>query len=457
MAFAASLWGWCSKFIELITAAQIIETHQDLRIEMKKHLLQFLTVIPLIGILSQDYDLEECVRAALMNKETIKSSSLDVDYAKLGQKGSWSAILPSVNFSGSVNETNAAATSFSTDWRSSVNISQTIYDGGAWWNTISGGRNDVEIAIHLERQIRIQVILSVVEAYFQLLKSQELLEVHEKGIEASNQNLQIVEKKYDLGAVSKTDLLKAKKNKGQSTVQVLTQKTQVASALRNLRNAMGLLNTTTEVTVKRSKKPLSFLPDLEEALKIMETQNPELLRSQAQIRKSELDWKLTRSLRLPAVTANLNYGTSVDDPSNFVSGYTEDWNMTGSVSLSIPIFSGMNLSTREQQSKLILTRKQLDHITTENEKTLLLKSTLDALMVAQETISIYNDILTSAEEDLKLAQERYLLGAATILEVLDAQVAETKARSDMITTQYNARIDEAYLKATMGILDREFD
>jgi len=429
---------------------------------MKNILVLFITLFPMIGLWAQEYGLEECVRAALLNKETIQSAALDVELAKAGRTGSWSEILPSVSLSGNVNESKTALSdqysqTSGTSWRSSVNVSQTIYDGGAWWNTIASKRNDVNTAVQLERQIRTQVILRVVEAYFQLLKAQELLEVYQKGFEASNQNLEIVEKKYDLGSVSKTDLLKAKKNTGQSKVQVLNQQTMVDASLRSLKNTMGLLNTNVQLSVRRSEKLLSDLPEIKEAIEIMKIENPEILTSESQIRKSELDYKLTRALRLPSLSANVNYGTSAEDPSELISGYTDNWDMTGSLSLSLPIFTGLNLSSREKQSKILVKQRKLNHLTTINEKILQLKSSYDALNIAKETLEVYNDILTSAEEDLKLARERYALGSASILEVLDAQVAEIRAEADMITTQYDARIDEAYFKAHMGVLGREFD
>lgn len=429
---------------------------------MKKYLFLCIFILPWMSLSALEYGLEECVRAALLNKETVKSAALDVEFAKTGRTGSWSEILPSVRLSGGVNETKTASsdspsTVSSTAWSSSLGVSQTIYDGGAWWNTIASKRNDVDMALQLERQIRMQVILSVVESFFQLLKAQELLDVYQKGYEASQQNLEIVERKYDLGAVSKTDLLKAKKNSGQSGVQVLNQQYLVEAADRNLRNTMGLLNTNAKLSIQGSKKPLSVLPTVEEAIETMKIKNPELIRSESQIRKSELDYKLTRALRLPSLSANLSYGTNADDPAEMMSGYQEDWNMSGGVSLSVPIFTGLNLSSREKQSKLMVDQRKLNHITTVNDKTLRLKTSYDALIIAGKTLEIYEDILASAEEDLKLARERYSLGSASILEVLDAQVAEIRAKADMITTQYNARIDEAYLKAHMGILDREFD
>ncbi|HDY75620.1 MAG TPA: hypothetical protein ENH49_03770, partial [Candidatus Marinimicrobia bacterium] len=65
-------------------------------------------------------------------------------------------------------------------------------------------------------------------------------------------------------------------------------------------------------------------------------------------------------------------------------------------------------------------------------------------------------ILASAEEDLKLVQERYSLGSATILEVLDAQVSVSQARSSLVTIKYDAKTQEAQFRAILGTLDQDY-
>ena len=62
----------------------------------------------------------------------------------------------------------------------------------------------------------------------------------------------------------------------------------------------------------------------------------------------------------------------------------------------------------------------------------------------------------SAEEDLRLVQERYGLGSATILEVLDAQVSLIRSKSTLINTVHQARINETNLEAILGLLDLKY-
>ena len=80
----------------------------------------------------------------------------------------------------------------------------------------------------------------------------------------------------------------------------------------------------------------------------------------------------------------------------------------------------------------------------------------ESLKNYSEIIPLNRTIVISAEEDLKLVRERYSLGSATILEVLDAQVSLTRSNSTLINTIHEARMQEASLKALLGTLDLEY-
>ena len=73
-----------------------------------------------------------------------------------------------------------------------------------------------------------------------------------------------------------------------------------------------------------------------------------------------------------------------------------------------------------------------------------------------QIIPINESVVLSAEEDLKLVQERYSLGSATILEVLDAQVSLIRSQSTLINTVHEARINQTNLESILGLLDLKY-
>ena len=56
----------------------------------------------------------------------------------------------------------------------------------------------------------------------------------------------------------------------------------------------------------------------------------------------------------------------------------------------------------------------------------------------------------SAREDLRVQQERYRVGAATILDLLTSQAALTEAEVTVIQTRFTYLIARAQLEATVG-------
>ena len=80
---------------------------------------------------------------------------------------------------------------------------------------------------------------------------------------------------------------------------------------------------------------------------------------------------------------------------------------------------------------------------------------IDRLNNFKEILSINNTILMSAEEDLKLIKEKYNIGSASILELLDAEVSEISARSSIISAQYDLLIQQSNLNALLGEMDLE--
>lgn len=73
-----------------------------------------------------------------------------------------------------------------------------------------------------------------------------------------------------------------------------------------------------------------------------------------------------------------------------------------------------------------------------------------ARALAEEAIAIAREAVTVAEEDLRVVQQRYELGVATILEVITSQVALDEAAAGLVTARYDYLLAKAELEAILG-------
>ena len=436
---------------------------------MKIFKISIISVVILsTSIYAQKLLLIDCVNIALDNKETLQSAQLDLKSAKVGKIGALSNILPSVSLSGGRTNTKYAPTGETdfgnvdlfanqTSYSAGATLRQNIFDGGGWWNRIAQANNNYKFSQQLERQMRTNVIAEVHRSYFQLLKKQQLLEVANQSLELAEQQVELAQKKYDLGAAKKTDLLKSEVARGTAKSALITQQALLYVAISELRNAMGMIGNTRELLISEELLPLHSPPDFTEAINIMEENNPGILATDAQLRDAKLTKKLTLATRLPSLSASISRQAFSTEFDGLLDAFKDDWRTTTSLNLSFPIFNGMALSTQSQQAKLAVQKQENDVTTVKNDAIVRLESVLGIVSDYFKIIPINEEILTSAEEDFKLVSERYRLGSASILELLDAQVSVTRARVDLVSSKYDARIQEAYLNAQLGILDQAFE
>ena len=420
---------------------------------------------------AQNYSLEQAVEVALQNKEALKASALELNASKQDIRSSYSGILPSVRISGSTTESTfpEQAIGFNqssgeilnnvssiTSASSSFSITQNIYDGGIWWNNIRLAKNNFRITEQFDRQIKTNIIRNVHFAYFNYLKAIQLLDVSRSNLMRSQQQLPLVQQQYDLGSAKKTDLLKAEVRFGQARIDVITNDASVKSAYRNLKNAMGLINSDQDFTIEEVEKPLELIPEFETGFELVQKFNPSVKAKQYQIMSAKLNTKLARGSRLPVISLSASSSGADENLGDAISNnYGDNQRTNASLSISIPIYTGNSISSRIQKAKIGVDKQESEYLTQLEDLSVQLEDYLDQLNNYIEVIPINETVLESAEEDLKLSQVRYSQGSTTILEVLNAQVSVVQARSSLVRSKYDAFIQQANLKALLGTLDSE--
>ena len=420
---------------------------------------------------AQNYSLEQAVEVALQNKEALKASALELNASKQDIRSSYSGILPSVRITGSTTESTfpEQAIGFNqssgeilnnvssiTSASSSFSITQNIYDGGIWWNNIRLAKNNFRITEQFDRQIKTNIIRNVHFAYFNYLKAIQLLDVSRSNLMSSQQQLTLVQQQYDLGSAKKTDLLKAEVRFGQARIDVITNDASVKSAYRNLKNAMGLINSDQDFTIEEVEKPLELIPEFETGFELVQKFNPSVKAKQYQIMSAKLNTKLARGSRLPVISLSASSSGSDENLGDAISNsYGDKQRTNASLSISIPIYTGNSISSRIQKAKISVDKQESEYLTQLEDLSVQLEDYLDQLNNYIEVIPINETVLESAEEDLKLSQVRYSQGSTTILEVLNAQVSVVQARSSLVRSKYDAFIQQANLKALLGTLDSE--
>jgi len=121
-----------------------------------------------------------------------------------------------------------------------------------------------------------------------------------------------------------------------------------------------------------------------------------------------------------------------------------------SASLSLPIFNGFR---REQQiEQAAVQRRNAEN----NTRTQDLRVTADVtaawlqLNTAQQTVTLQEQNVRTARTALSLAQERYRVGAISIVDLVQARGDYERAETDRITAVYDVQRAFAALENAVG-------
>jgi outer membrane protein TolC len=164
--------------------------------------------------------------------------------------------------------------------------------------------------------------------------------------------------------------------------------------------------------------------------------------------------KLARSGWFPTLALDFNYDFRMDN-FTFDSDKVED-TYGGYLVLSLPLFDG--LRTRAQVAEARSMRRQAD-IYKGNLKDIIeleVRGVLLDVEAARETLKSQEKNVGMAQEGLDIANERYLQGYATNLEVLDAQLALNTAKRNRLEAVHDLNVAVARAMRAMGILLRDF-
>ena len=150
----------------------------------------------------------------------------------------------------------------------------------------------------------------------------------------------------------------------------------------------------------------------------------------------------------PSLEFNGTFGWSTRKTENFFERDFQRWN-AGFV-LTIPVFDGLRTAGKVAQAQADKNKVAQDRIALENQIRLEAQDAVDRLNVAKRVLAAAELNLRQAQKALEMIQANYKFGAATLLDVIDAQAAQTQADSNRIQALYvhaNARATLRFVMA----------
>ena len=411
--------------------------------------------------------LEECIEKGLKNDPSIVRSEANLTYAKNNIWGSYGSFLPNVSVSWGygwnsrpqqvdaydtiINDTVVTIPVYSNEnYSSGLSISQNLFNGFSDYFTWRANKQAQKAS---EMSLNTQVITTVYNlktSYFNVLKTMKLADVQKKALERSNEQLRITETRYELGSAALSDVLKAKVSNGEAKLNLISAENNYKIAMAQLNQLMGE-DITRQYRVDSTVSLREVDYTMQSSIDYAMEHNPELKSYEYSMNSSKNSVKAAWGGLLP--TVDFSWRASWYQPKEFDFGGIFRDNRTHSYGISVGfnIFDRFSTKRSISNAKATLNTDKFNYYNFINSLQLQVTESYLNYEKAMLSMEVSNDKLASAQEDYKLAQEKYSLGAATILDLLDAEVSLKTAENDVIESDYNLNLAIVDLEQAMGI------
>lgn len=292
---------------------------------------------------------------------------------------------------------------------------------------------------------RFQVTLLTKQAYYDALATEELVRVAQSQVRRAQQQLQISVQKLRAGSATRSDSLRSTVDYGNARIVLLQAQANLATAQADLGRQIGVDQPVRAV-------PDTVIPTLPDTAALRGSsidRVPQVEQADEKARAAKASVWDARAAYFPTVRASWN--TSSQGIREPWTGFQNNRNLNSlTVSLNWTLFNGF---AREQTQTSAINARELAEAQAADARRQVyaqLTQQLAALSTTYEQISIARDNLAAATEDLRVQNERYRVGAATILDLLTSQAALTQAEVNVVQTRFNYLIARAQVEAVVG-------
>jgi outer membrane protein TolC len=392
---------------------------------------------------------EEAVRLALERNPAAVSARGATRVAEAGLLEARGAWLPSINanstYSNSSNERFDQSTGrlVSESYTAQLQATYELFTGGrkiANWQAASASLRAAEAR---ERGQRYDTILETTQVFYQAAAAEELLAAARQRLERATRQQEFAETRRLVGTATRSDALRAELERADAELAVLDAEAQLRTARLALGRQIGRPGAVRPAAGALPEEPPS-VPPVETLVQRAEDNAPDAVAARAELdragsEKLEAWSQYVPSLRLTGGYDWFSFQWPPDE---------ESWSLR--LIATLPLFNGF---TREGN----LTRAEAERRTAEAEArdaVLLTRATVEdaagQIDTAARRVEIARRALDLAREDLRVIEERYQLGAATILDLQTSQVALADAEVGWVRARQELGVAVAALEAELG-------
>jgi len=411
---------------------------------------------PFIGNAQQQFTLRNAIDTALRNNFDIQIAKNEVEISRknntYGNAGGLPFVLANAGDNGSLTTINqklsdGTESNISNKGQNAVNAGISgdivLFNGfriTATKEKLNRLQNLSEIQLNQQVQ---NTIAGIMVTYYDIIRQQNYLKIIQNTLDVSNQKLDIVNVKKNVGMADAVEILQA-----QSDVNSAEQLLELQKMVIEQNKADLLL-----LISSKSNKPFSVIDSIrvDETLQLDSiinylNRNPQYLSAEQQIMIDEQIVKEVSAQRYPSVKLNAGYDFYQANLNKGTINMNQNYGPTAGINMQIPIFNGNIYKTQKDVAKIRVDNSKLEKERLENSLTTQATKLYRTYSTTLQQIESQRKNFEITKQLVDVVMQQFHVSQATILDVKTAQTSFETAAYLLVNLLYSAKVAEIELK-----------
>jgi outer membrane protein len=421
-------------------------------------LFTMLIPLPLWGQ-QRAVSLADAIRLAERTQPGVVQARSDVETAAAQRRNAWGNFLPNVN-------ANSSASDFSSEGASRIDpVTGQVLSGNttnrslnaslsASVDLFTGFRRGAELQAARAGQqqasaglvdARFQQALTTTNQFFDALSAAQLVGVREASVRRAEEQLKVSVAKLHAGSATRSDSLRSLVTLGNTQLDLIQAETDLATAEANLARLVGETGRVRALDDSSFRRVVAGV-DTQALRQEAEAKSPRIQNAVASAEVARANLRASRSAYWPSLTLGANTSWNASRANDYAFFNQRQVSLLLNWSLFNRFDRELTIAQREASFDVAEASAADERRGVEAELT----QRLAELAAARSKIDITATSVAAATEDLRVQQERYRLGASTIVDVLTSQEALNQAEVDVVNARFDYLRAKAQLEALIG-------
>jgi len=399
--------------------------------------------------------LDQSRQLALERNLDVVQAQNNVEAAQSGVLAAYGNYLPTLSASGTWSHTRNSAvfvggeqitggqTRVNDYYSTGLDLNYTIFNGFSREATMNRSTSFAVSSENIAARTRQSIAFQVEAGYLNVLRNEQLVRVSEENLKRDRRQMERITEANRVGSLSLADVYRQQSQVAQDELSLITAQNNYDKSRVDLVALIGLdvadeysfvdpsLGTEIsqgelEATTAQSK---DFTASSQRALSL----RPDYISASEQLDAAGSGVAIARAGYLPSVSAFAGYSLS----DRKISNLSDNKNMNVGLSIRWNLFDGFQTNQSLQTALASERNAEITLVQAQRSINVEIKKALLDLEAARKQYEVSQKGLISATEDRKIAEERYNLGAGTLLDLLTANAGLVNAEANKINAVYN--------------------